>query len=333
MCEDCHTDSECGWNRTPVYHHLDTVSNEIHVAEYWADCAEGTGAHWEVQTRAIFEDIRANDLEEFINAGASVYLAQEGGHMEGKLVSSNKDFYNDGLETWVDEDQMMVEPGSTRLYVVIEAKDASKPIKVALRVLVTDPPDSVADCMDHRMCLSEMHLLRNDNQKQLQCLQDGCLNCDAALQDECSKWEACLNDNGVSKQRLQALLEASSIPTVVTQASEITGNCLQPANDDPESWECECAGDLDAVCPPTSTPDLAHCYLTHMCNYDDICQSWKDQKCQTILLSTHNVTVQGNMEVSKDMQGRRQTTGNTSSLGLVGLEDSLSGKACARSAR
>jgi len=198
--------------------------------------------------------------------------------------------------------------------------------------MVTDPPDSVADCMDHRMCLSEMHLLRNDNQKQLQCLQDGCLNCDAALQDECSKWEACLNDNGVSKQRLQALLEASSIPTVATQASEITGNCLQPANDDPESWECECAGDLDAVCSPSS-PNLAHCYLQQMCNYHDICQSWKDQKCQNILLSTHNVTVQGDMEVSKDMQGRRQTTGNTSSLGLVGLEDSLSGKACARSSR
>jgi len=237
------------------------------------------------------------------------------------------------LEMWRDEDQMMVEPGSTRLYVVIKAKDVSKPIKVALRVMVTDPSDSVADCMDNKMCLKEMHLLRNDNQKQLQCLQDGCSNCDAALQDECSSWKDCLNNNGVDAQRLQALLEASSSPTVATPETEITGDCLQPANDDPESWECECAEDLDAVCPPTSTPDLAHCYLTHMCNYDDICQSWKDQKCQTILLSTHNVTVQGDMEVSKDMQGRRQTTGNTSSLGLVGLEDSLSGKACARSAR
>ena len=37
-CEDCPSDTECGWNRTPVYNHLDTVSDKVHVAEFWADC-------------------------------------------------------------------------------------------------------------------------------------------------------------------------------------------------------------------------------------------------------------------------------------------------------
>ena len=174
MCEDCHTDSECGWNRTPVYHHLDTVSNEIHVAEYWADCAEGTGAHWEVQTRVIHDSILADDLHKFHNANTNVYLAQEGGVMEGKHVPSNKDWYSLGLEMWGDTNGLKVTAGSTRLYVVIEAIDVSKRMRVALRVMVTDPPASVADCMDNRMCLGKMDMLRNDNIQQLQCLQGRC---------------------------------------------------------------------------------------------------------------------------------------------------------------
>jgi hypothetical protein len=174
MCEDCHTDNECGWNRSPVYHHLDTVSNEIHVAEYWADCAEGTGAHWEVQTRVIHDSILADDLQEFHNANTSVYLAQEGGVMEGKHVPSNKDFYSLGLEMWGDNTGLKVTTGSTRLYVVINAADVSKRMRLALRVMVTDPPASVADCMDNRMCLGKMDMLRNDNKQQLQCLQGRC---------------------------------------------------------------------------------------------------------------------------------------------------------------
>merc|ERR1719491_152783 len=65
-CEDCPSDTECGWNRTPVYNHLDTVSDKVHVAEFWADCAEGIRAFWTVEARVIYsadDNLSADDLE------------------------------------------------------------------------------------------------------------------------------------------------------------------------------------------------------------------------------------------------------------------------------
>jgi len=341
VCDDCHTDTECGWNRTPVYHQLNTVSDRVHVAEFWADCAAGAKAHWNVQARVIYDGVRADDLEEFHNAETRVYLAQEGGHMQGEEVDSDKHWYGSGLELWRDEDDMIVEPGSTRLYVTVKAKDVSKRIKVALRVMITDPPDSVADCMDNRMCLSELDTIRNDNAMQLKCLQDGCCDCSVpatAVDQECSDWTACLDNHTVDKIRLEALLSASVITSspvisaVTPGPSAVTGDCIYPGNDDPESWECECAEDLDAACLHSTDP-LDECYLQVMCNYADICQDWKDIKCTGSLLSRNNVSVQEDVAVFKDMQGRAQPPRSSNSSDSAELEESVSGKAGSKTCR
>ena len=154
--------------------------------------------------------------------------------------------------------------------------------------------------MDNKMCLSLLSssavgtMLRNDNTLQFQCLAGHTLNCNAAmnaalpncvnlLHAECQAWKNCLDAHQADKEMLQALLASSQTTVTTAGTGQVTGECAHPANDDPESWECECAGDLDAACPPTSTPDLAHCYLEKMCNYPDICQSWKEAKCPTSL--------------------------------------------------
>jgi len=235
-------------------------------------------------------------------------------------------------------------PGSTRLYVVIKANSPSDSTKVELLVRVNEAPDSVGDCLDFKMCLSKMGSLRNDNAKQLQCLQGGL---PSMLQ--CSIWTACLDDNQVDKARLQALLAAGSLTASLREAerkhtpetleSEVTGACMNPGDDDPESWECECHKALDVACDHCYSPGnvgttcLEVCYLDQMCDYPDICDTWKDAKCQSLLLSRNNVSVQEDVAVLKDMQGRRQPPGSTSSFDPAELDESISGKAAKKTCR
>jgi len=240
---------------------------------------------------------------------------------------------------------MAITPGSTRLYVVITAIDATKGVSVALDVKIQHAPSAVGDCMDNRMCLRELDSsaegsqLRNDNLVQLQCLNGVSLST-VALNQMCGRWKACLNDHQVDKDLLQAILEASVLTQqqqqqAQPQAGEVNGECAYPANDDIESWECECAGSLHLACADRIN-DLTACVRESMCASDLICLSWKTAKgCDLSLLSNHSVSVQkADVEaIGGTAHLGRQDPGNISLIESAKLDQSLSGKACARTSR
>jgi len=374
QCENCATDATCGWQRSGGTNELNLGQGEEgeYVAEFWAECAEKGYARWTVE---------ANNIN---NALIKVYIAEDEDHMSGELqqvtMASIEARCPDCTElemqgswgfpeaegstcphcrpfpdfllgprslTWSGNKgtgMKVAGPGSTRLYVVIKANLLSDSTKVELLVRVNEAPDSVGDCLDFKMCLSKMGSLRNDNAKQLQCLQGGLPS------TECSDWTACLDDNQVDKARLQALLAAGSLTASLREAkrketpetleSEVTGECMNPGDDDPESWECECHEALDVACVDCYSPGnvvdttcLEVCYLKEMCDYPDICDTWKDEKCQGLLLSRNNVSVQEDVAVFKDMQGRRQPPGSTSSFDPAELDESISAKAVSKPCR
>jgi len=334
VCESCPSDIECGWTRSR-YNILDTVDDKEHVAEFWADCAEGKQGFWRVETRVL-----DNYLEAFNNANTKVYLAEEGGHMKGELQESVVQYEGEVVEKW--HNGMSVTTGSTRLYVVIKAKDSSKSIKVQLNVKIQNAPAAVGHCMDNKMCLSLLSssavgtMLRNDNTLQFQCLAGHTLNCNAAmnaalpncvnlLHAECQAWKNCLDAHQADKEMLQALLASSQTTVTTAGTGQVTGDCAHPANDDPESWECECAEDLYQACAHRT--DLSDCITELMCASDEVCPSWKQDKgCSVSMLA-------GVAAIVDTAHGRRQPFPNSSSLEPALLEQSLSGKACARTSR
>jgi len=144
----------------------------------------------------------------------------------------------------------------------------------------------------------------------------------------------------VDEDLLQAILEASALTEqqqqqAQPQAGEVNGECAYPANDDVESWECECAGSLHSLCADRMD-DLTACVKENMCASDLICSSWKTAKgCVPSLLSTHSVSVQkADVEaVAGTAHLGRQLPGNISLIESANLDQSLRGKACARSSR
>jgi len=324
-CEDCNSDNECGWKRL-WFNELDTVGSETHVAEFWADCAEHANARWKVQAQPV-----GVDTEAFANANTTVYLAQEGGHMQGKRHE-------------LDDPNMKVGTGSTRLYVVIKAKNEAQRIKVGIQVKIEDATAAVGDCMDNKMCLSTINstdagsTLRNNNTVQLHCLTNQTSDFSALLNATCQVWKDCLDAHEVDRDLLLAILQAGQTSssalfaerelTLDSNGSESTGGCAHPAHDDPESWECECSQVLLDACA-NRTHELAACITEEMCASNEVCLSWKQQKpCPGILLSKDDVSIQADVSAIRDVaRGRKQPPGNITSFEPEQLEESLSGKA------
>lgn len=167
------------------------------------------------------------------------------------------------------------------------------------------------------MCLKELDgndegdsKLRNDNKEQLQCLQGDLSS------DSCTRWTACLDQHEVDKAMLLAILQASLPTGALHQGAasnagssansddEITGACLHPATDDPESWECECSESLEDACGSDSV-----CIQEQLCDAPKVCQDWKDNwgDCDSVLLAG-NASTEINAEapsLDESLTGKR----------------------------
>merc|ERR1719453_2217215 len=56
-------------------------------------------------------------------------------------------------------------------------------------------------------------------------------------------------------------------------------SCANPAVDDPESWDCECADTMEKACntaPEYIGWSLDCCFKDMMCKHSNICSSWKN---------------------------------------------------------
>ena len=191
-------------------------------------------------------------------------------------ITFNDRVPNDG--TW----EILAKAGSTRIRVVIEpaaGSDPDKTLKVWMKVRGNRVKSRVADCMDTKMCLKALSgtagsQLRNDNRKQLACLKG-----DLSIA-QCTAWTTCLDEPGkqVDKAMLLDILEAAlphsalaefDTESITHTPDEASGDCLHPANDDPESWECECAEALEEHCE-TSSLSRPDCIRDAMCSSSTI---------------------------------------------------------------
>jgi hypothetical protein len=249
------------------------------VAEYWVDCSDGQGK-WTVSK---------NVNGAGVNDDMKVYLVEDGGILAGTEVPQ----VGNGWTIHASD-------GPSRIRVVIKPTDCSQQVKAFVKVRGFNVKQSAAMCMDSKMCLRELDQdneadsnLRNSNQAQLQCLTG------ASTSDSCQRWKNCLNQNQVDEATLLAILQASlpqspgSLaelePASKTSTGDVvTGSCVHPANDDPESWECECGEILLTQCAASSEA-LKDCIHRNMCASADVCDAWKDNEgaCSSMFIEAN----------------------------------------------
>jgi hypothetical protein len=292
-CSDCPSQSDCGWEgdgstgaggrfelKYPRNANRASCSDfDAHVAEYWVDCSDGQGK-WTVSK---------NVNGAGVNDDMKVYLVEDGGILAGTEVPQ----VGNG---WT----IHAADGPSRIRVVIKPTDCSQQVKAFVKVRGFNVKQSAAMCMDSKMCLRELDQdneadsnLRNSNQAQLQCLTG------ASTSDSCQRWKNCLNQNQVDEATLLAILQASlpqspgSLaelePASKTSTGDVvTGSCVHPANDDPESWECECGEILLTQCAASSEA-LKDCIHRNMCASADVCDAWKDNEgaCSSMFIEAN----------------------------------------------
>jgi len=70
-------------------------------------------------------------------------------------------------------------------------------------------------------------------------------------------------------------------------------DCVHPASDDPESWDCECGESLHKYCPDLQQ----NCVREQMCKAGFICDDWKQQACPSSMLER----AQGKRDASREI--------------------------------
>jgi len=238
----------------------------------------------------------------------------------------------------------VVGQGDNILEFIFRAEKSSKDATVSIVIKIKDVQAWVDTCMARKLCLeklgngtNESFGLRNDNQKQLQCLQA------TSPEGICEEWAGCIDDT--YKKTLVAILRVvgrkpaagaravarhpgtrdatldssmsrkeTARATLVDQTSE----CIDPSTHDPEAAECECFSDIQESCGDKI--DQEGCILEKVCANSNVCQTWRDNMCPASLGSaTANVQGTGSLLMRRSQAEERNTAaGNT--------EDALQGK-------
>jgi hypothetical protein len=153
---------------------------------------------------------------------------------------------------------------------------------------------------------AEAYDLAGSNTKQLECLK---LDPDNITGDACQRWRNCLanisilptamteltsimtaalepvQETPLSPEPVQSLIQETSLEHV----AESHNNCIDPRNENPEEWACDCRSDwfegpLSACPDASSVSDTGSaCLRKHWCDaYSTrLCQGWKAAFCNT----------------------------------------------------
>ena len=73
--------------------------------------------------------------------------------------------------------------------------------------------------------------------------------------------------------REKVMKEFPSKFTVVASLAGLHGSCVDPALDDPESWECECVEQMTVKCGSVDE----ECFRGLLCKNVNICEAWKQE--------------------------------------------------------
>merc|ERR1719424_159864 len=150
---------------------------------------------------------------------------------------------------------------------------------------------------------------------QLQCLLENTLLTPEALQARCTEWLQCLP--GTAKAKLKTLLSASLVKrgTSMTEdqlglsliessklVAKVDRSCFDPANEDPESWDCECLQGMIDTCGGLDE----ECIKGLMCNNGKVCLTWKQEQCSAAQITSHHASllarrVHANTEISDNL--------------------------------
>jgi len=134
------------------------------------------------------------------------------------------------------------------------------------------------------------------------------------------QFKLCKEASGEMVQQIISASGSASFADVVSAtANNLTvlddpNDCIDPAIEDPESYECECAEKMIKTCQGVDEA----CFKRFMCNSDQVCRSWKeDVGCTSALLE-----VDGDLNAAL---GQRSQEKVSNGIGDA-LDGSLQGK-------
>jgi len=272
-CEDCTSPDSCwhgieddGWGFMEVVAQAGQ-SHTRYEAEVWARCIT-EGAKWKIKVH----DVKNGEIVVYVDG------------VELQRTKKKADIKIDMKKT-----------EEARIRIVFEPKDKKKLSEARYYMYAEKMDESVDGCMTAKECLSILgdgsvpaFQLRNGNRKQLKCLSGDESNMSPGLRMKCEAWRGCVSQS--NKQRdLVALLKAASaappsliagdtVENLTTVADPTT--CMHPSVDDPESWDCECAEEMVAICEGKSD-SLEVCVQKLLCSNSNVCASWKHTHCDS----------------------------------------------------
>lgn len=175
--------------------------------------------------------------------------------------------------------------------------DPSKTAVVGLEFMRLWMRQEYAQCEDAKVCLnvlngtsSEDKELRQSNVAQFHCLNG------SSTSPVCDVWRACLDGQDDSHTpRLLRLLKAAGVTATASVARSDVAliadsnnpsaeSCVNPPNQDPESWDCDCHDRMLEHCEKLRAQtnydgSTDHCLRSQLCEDPRLCDAWKQQMC------------------------------------------------------
>eukprot|EP00747_Dinoflagellata_sp_TGD_P107552 gnl/TRDRNA2_/TRDRNA2_170157_c0_seq24.p1 gnl/TRDRNA2_/TRDRNA2_170157_c0~~gnl/TRDRNA2_/TRDRNA2_170157_c0_seq24.p1 ORF type:complete len:481 (+),score=39.71 gnl/TRDRNA2_/TRDRNA2_170157_c0_seq24:71-1513(+) len=206
-------------------------------------------------------------------------------------------------------------------------------------------------CMDTKMCLNELEkhgqegqVLRTSNALLLECLSAS--SDQAARMDKvggaCEALRKCL-DHSLRTHLIQ-LLNAAVLSKVGDAPRSVTspptkpsgsGVCLNPSEEDPMSWECDCYAEMKKRCAKVHADNphkLEYCLRAQFCTHKNICPHWAKSMCGSAEVLAMQKLLKGEESLvnaeSIALVARTSASG-TSSQQAMSLEHTAGHKACA----
>jgi hypothetical protein len=206
--------------------------------------------------------------------------------------------------------------GNTTIRIVAYPSDSNVGCTATVDFRAGDVDPYVERCMGTQMCLIELgndqagYELRNNNQKQYDCLKGN--YADAS----CTAFDTCLVKGGYKDDLmkiLQGVYGAGSQSYALADIGSTTGTkdtmggslaaktgsaakvrqysqklnvsmdsgCFNPYAGDPEAYDCECLDQDRAVCEANGV-ELSECIRLALCNRCEVCADWKHDRCTTL---------------------------------------------------
>jgi len=278
---------------------LDVPANSSHkrfVAEVWASCASGEG-RWSVH-------VWPNGLKNgFLKIFVDDKLHEQVKPKSGEFQSARY------VNIPVEKDSRV------RVEFIREETGVEAFGLITLRARGVD--EYVDDCMGVKYCLAGLgdgsesaFDFRNSNVQQLGCLNAHTTDERNNISDHCEVWDTCLTKEPARKKKLRTLLKVGLGTRASLSENEnqygrrrrkwtapapTPAPCRDPANEDAESFDCECSAELSRSCD-----DDEDCFRKFFCDNSNVCDSWKGENCESSLMAKQNASALARREAGDD---------------------------------